>query len=133
VFIVEFYLASLSYLTYQNQFRDTFPDSPVPNKSTVTHLVNRFRDTGGMQDGNCSNRPLVLSVDSLDDICQTLLHSPQKSLRKLSLQSGLSCGSVHKATKIFELHVYCVHVMHELKEPGKEKLLHYCRWLAHFI
>jgi hypothetical protein len=42
VFIVEHYPASRSYLNYQNEFRDTFPDSPVPNKS---RLVNRFRDT----------------------------------------------------------------------------------------
>jgi hypothetical protein len=26
----------------QNEFKDTFPDSPVPNKSTVSRLVNRF-------------------------------------------------------------------------------------------
>jgi hypothetical protein len=42
-FIVEDYLASRSYLTCQNEFRDTFPDSPVPNKSTISRLVNRFR------------------------------------------------------------------------------------------
>jgi hypothetical protein len=28
---------------------------------------------------------------------------------------------------------YRVHVMHELKEPDKEKLLQYCRWFTHFI
>jgi hypothetical protein len=46
VFIVEHYLVSRSYLTCQNEFRDTFPDSPVPNKSTISRLVNRFRNTG---------------------------------------------------------------------------------------
>jgi hypothetical protein len=46
VFIVENYLASRSYLTCQNEFRDTFPDSPVPNKSTISRLVNRFCHTG---------------------------------------------------------------------------------------
>jgi hypothetical protein len=45
VFIVEHYLASRSYLTCQNEFRDTFPNSPVPDKSTISRLVNRFRDT----------------------------------------------------------------------------------------
>jgi hypothetical protein len=48
VFIEEHYLASRSYLTCQNEFRDTFPDSLVPNKSTVSRLVNRFRDTGSL-------------------------------------------------------------------------------------
>jgi hypothetical protein len=43
VFIVEHYLASRSYLTCQNEFRDTFPGSPEPNKSTISRLVNRFR------------------------------------------------------------------------------------------
>jgi transposase len=127
VFIVEHYLASRSYLTCQNEFRDTFPDSPVPNRSTVSRLVNRFRDTGSVQDRNRSGRPWVLSVDSLVDIRQTLLRSPRKSLRKLSLQSGVSYGSVHKATKILKLHPYRVHVMHELKEPDKEKRFQYCR------
>jgi hypothetical protein len=49
VFIVEHYMASRSYLTCQNEFRDTFPDSRVPNKSTLSRLVNRFRDTGTLQ------------------------------------------------------------------------------------
>jgi hypothetical protein len=49
VFIVEHYLASRSYLTCQNLFRDTFPDSPVQNKSTVSRLANRFRDTGSVR------------------------------------------------------------------------------------
>jgi transposase len=66
VFIVEHYLASRSYLNFQKEFRDTFPYSPVPNKSTVSRLVNRFRDTGSVQDRNRSGRPLVLSDDSLD-------------------------------------------------------------------
>jgi hypothetical protein len=67
----------------------------------------------------------VLSDNSLDDI--------RKSLRKLSLESGLFYGSVHKATKILKLHPYHIHAMHELEEPNKEKLLQYCRWFTHFI
>jgi hypothetical protein len=61
VFIVEHYLASRSYLTCQNEFRDAFPDSPVPNKSIISRLVNRCRDTGSVQDRNRSGRPSVLS------------------------------------------------------------------------
>jgi hypothetical protein len=49
VFIVENYLASRSYLTCQNEFRDTFPDFPVPNKSIIYRLVKRFPDTGRVQ------------------------------------------------------------------------------------
>jgi hypothetical protein len=46
MFIVEHCLASRSYFTFHNEFRDTFPDSPMRNKSTISRLVNRFRDIG---------------------------------------------------------------------------------------
>jgi hypothetical protein len=105
----------------------------VPNKSTVSRLVNRFRDTGSVQDRNRSGRPSELIDDSLDDIRQTLLHSPRKSLRKPSLHGGLSYESVHKARKILKLHPYRVLVMHELKEPDKEKRLQYVIWFTYFI
>jgi hypothetical protein len=59
VFIVEHHLASRPFLTYQNEFRDTFPDSPVPRRSTISRLVNRFRDTGSVQDRNRSGWPSV--------------------------------------------------------------------------
>jgi hypothetical protein len=72
-------------------------------------------------------------VDFLYDILQNLLRSPLKSLRKLFLQSLLSYGSVHKATKILKFHPHRVNVMHELKERDKEKRLPYCRWFTHFI
>jgi hypothetical protein len=85
VFIVEHCLAPRSYLTCHNEERNTFPDSPVANKSTISRLVNRFRDTGSVQDRNRSGRPSVLN-DSLDDIRQILLCSPRKSLRKICLE-----------------------------------------------
>jgi hypothetical protein len=65
VFIVKHYLASRSYLTCHNEFRDIFPDSPVPNKLTSC-LVNHFRDTGSMQDRNHSSWPSVLMRASLN-------------------------------------------------------------------
>jgi hypothetical protein len=70
VFIAEHYLISCSYLTCQNEFRDTFSDSAVPNKSTISRLVNRFRDIGSARDRNRTGRISVLSEDSLDDIRQ---------------------------------------------------------------
>jgi hypothetical protein len=109
IFIVKHYLASRSYLTCQNELRAAFPDTPVPNKSIVSRLVNCFSVTGSVQNRKRSGRPSVLSDDSLDDIRQTLLRSSRKSLRKLSVQSGLSYRIVHKATKILKLDAYRVY------------------------
>jgi hypothetical protein len=102
-------------------------------QTNQSHLVNHIRDIKSVKDRNYSGRPSVLIDNSLYNVHQILLHSPRKSRRKLSLQSGLSYRSVHKVTKILKLYPYHVHVMHELKEPGKEKLLQYYRWFTHFI
>jgi hypothetical protein len=59
VFIVEHYLVSRSYLTCHNEFRDTLPEYPVPNKSTVSRLVNRFRDTGTLHRVALNMRKIV--------------------------------------------------------------------------
>jgi hypothetical protein len=75
VFIVKHCMASRSQLTCKNEFRDAFPNSPVPNGLTVPCVVNHFCDTASMLDSNPPSWPSVLNDDGLDDIHQTLLHS----------------------------------------------------------
>jgi hypothetical protein len=48
VFIAEHCTASRSHLTWQNELRDTFSCSPVPNRPTVSCPMNCLRDTGGV-------------------------------------------------------------------------------------
>jgi hypothetical protein len=40
-FILEHYFSTRSYAQCQNAFRNSFPDSVVPNKSTIQRLVER--------------------------------------------------------------------------------------------
>jgi hypothetical protein len=54
VFIVEHYLESHSYFTCENEFKDTFPNSPLPNLVTISCMVNYFLGTGSMKDRNYS-------------------------------------------------------------------------------
>jgi hypothetical protein len=73
LFIVERYTVSRSYVTCRNDFKNRFPDSLLQNGSTVSRLLNGFRDTKRVQDTNQSSRPAVLSDYSLGYILQTLL------------------------------------------------------------
>jgi hypothetical protein len=68
---VSFTRASRSYLTCQNEFRDTFPDSPVPKKSTITRLVNRFRDTETLHPVVSNTRKIVNPSLNAVDISNT--------------------------------------------------------------
>jgi transposase len=128
VFILEHYFSTRSYAECQNAFRNSFPDSVMPNKSTIQRLVERFRETGSIGDKLRSGHSSVLSNDSLEDIKARLLQPRIKSLRKLSQQTVVTYGSVQRATKRFKLHPYRVQVCHELKEIDKEKRKGYCRW-----
>jgi hypothetical protein len=103
VFILEHYFSTRSCAECQNAFRNSFPDSVVPNKSTIQRLVERFLETESIDEKRRSGRRPVLSNDSLEDIRARLLQSPKKSLRKLFQQTGMTCGSVQRATKRLKL------------------------------
>jgi hypothetical protein len=106
VFILEHYFSTWSYAECQNAFRNSFPDSVVPNKSTIQRLVKHFRETGSTGEKHHSGCSSVISNDSLEDIRAHLLQSPRKSLRKLSQQTGMTYGPIQKATKRLKLHPY---------------------------
>jgi hypothetical protein len=108
VFILEHYFSTRSYADCQNAFRNYFPDSLVPNKSTIQRLVERFRETASIGEKHRYGRPSVLSKDSLEDIRARWLQSPRKSLRKLSQQTAMTYGSVQRDTKRLKLHSYRV-------------------------
>jgi hypothetical protein len=111
-----FLFLNITFAECQNAFRNSFPDSVVPNKSTIQRLVERFRETGSIGEKRRSGRLSVLSNDSLEDIRACLLQSPRKSLRKLSQQTGMTCGSVQTDTQRLKLHPYRVLLPHVLRD-----------------
>jgi hypothetical protein len=107
VFILEHYFSTRSRAECQDAFRNSFPDSLVLDKSTVQCLVERFR-AGSIGEKCHSGHPSVLSNDSLEIIRARLLQSPRKSLRKPSQQTGMTYGSIQRATKRLKLPMGCV-------------------------
>jgi hypothetical protein len=116
VFTVEHYLASRSYLTCQNEFRDTFPDSVVPSKSTISRLVNRFRDTGSVQDRNRSaasntrkrvNACIGKRGRHFRNLVQHVLFTDLNLIYFLQIEhaSGMSCVTFRSPCSIIQ----CVH------------------------
>lgn len=50
VFIIEQYFTSLSYACVIDEFRVKYPNIAVPNNSTITRFIARFRETGLVSD-----------------------------------------------------------------------------------
>jgi transposase len=80
VFIVEHYFASRFYARVADEFRREYPDSAVPNNSTITGIINRFRQCGSVSDRKISGRPAFLTEAKLADVEKMLQRSPSKRL-----------------------------------------------------
>jgi hypothetical protein len=80
--------------------------------------------TGMKQDRKYISQHSLLSDDNVESIHPTSLHSPRKSVRKLSHQNRWSYGSLQAATNIIKFPPHHRHVMHELNRLNKSSL--YC-------
>ena len=92
--ILEEYFATKSYLLVKRLFARSFPDQKVPNNSTISRLIRKFRETGCVTDdckGNSGRPPTTRGQDTIEDVRNRLNQSPRKSIRKLS-----NCGDFWK-------------------------------------
>ncbi|GFW96723.1 DUF4817 domain-containing protein [Trichonephila clavipes] len=64
--IVEFYFAIKSHCHVTNAFQQICPGETAPNASTITLLVQRFRDTGSVADRKRSGRASIVKTKMVD-------------------------------------------------------------------
>ena len=50
------------------KFRLHFPNSRCPNCDTVRDLINKFRETGSVQDAPKTGRPTILTDNKFEEI-----------------------------------------------------------------
>ena len=82
--------------------------------------------TGSIKNRNVNRLRHVLKKETLDDIGERLEHTPQKSLKCLSQETGVSVSSVQRATKLLmKLKQYKIPV----HQPDPNKRLQFCNWV----
>ena len=78
----------------------------MPNSSTIIRRqAKRFKETGSVKNRKFNRRRHVLTEETLDGIGERLEHTHQKSLKRLSQETGVSVSSVQRATKLLKLHI----------------------------
>ena len=118
----------------RQQFAEKFPDKPVPHRNAVCNLLDKFRETGSVDDAERWGRPAKLSEEKLLNISDSMLQSQSKSLRKLAQQHDIGLATAHKAVRReLKLFPYKIMAVQELKTTDHEKRLRYCRWFNRFI
>ena len=73
----------------------------MPNLSTIRRLAKLFKEIGSVKNRNVNRRWHVLTEKTLglDEIGERLELTPQKFLKRLLQEAGVSVSSVQRATK----------------------------------
>ena len=95
--------------------RVKFPGSQVPNPSTIRRQAKIFKDTSSIKNRKVNRLRHVLTEESLDEIGERLEPTPQKFLKCLSQETGVSVSSVQRATTLLKLHIRIVNI-HTFKQ-----------------
>ena len=96
--------------------------------------AKRFKETSSVKNRNINRRRHVLKEETLDDIGERLEHTPQKSVKRLSQETGVSLSSVQRATKLLmNLKSYKIPVVLALHQPDPNKRLRFCNWVLEMV
>ena len=78
--------------------------------STIRRQAKRFKGTGSVKSRKAYRRRRVLTEETLDEVGERLEHTLQKSLKRLSQETGVSMSSVQRATTLLKLHIHIVNI-----------------------
>jgi transposase len=101
VFIIEYDFRECNRYAdlVQEQFAEKFPETPVPHRSAVRRLIEKFREIGSVLDADRSDRPSKLNDKKLMDISDSMLRIPSKSLRNLAQETARK--AIREKLKLF--------------------------------
>ena len=105
VYIHNKYMKSRKSCSETRKFQIKFP-----NPSTIRGLAKQFKETACVKNRNVNPQLHVLKEETLDEIGERLEHTPQKSLKCLSQETGVSVSSVQRAITLLKLHIRIVNI-----------------------
>ncbi|GFR33191.1 DUF4817 domain-containing protein [Trichonephila clavata] len=85
--IVEFWFASKAHCRVTNAFQQKYPGETAPNASTITRLVQGFRDTESVADRKRSGRASIVKTKGAD--VETVLQRSSMKVVENSLCSWI--------------------------------------------
>ena len=102
-------------------------ESDGPRRSTLASLIDRFEETGSVEDKPRSGRPSI-EEDSIHMVEEAIQENPHTSVRRVAGAMGISRSSVGKVLRQhLQMHPYRVHVVHALTENDKTTRIQFCK------
>jgi hypothetical protein len=110
-----------------------FRDERTPSWQTIYNFVSKLRTTGLWIDTKPTPKRRLLSVETLEDIGARLEHTPRKSVKRLTEDTGVSKSSARMATWLLKLRPYKTTVIHTLQPCDSAGRVRFCSWFLQSI
>ncbi|PSN33313.1 hypothetical protein C0J52_21233, partial [Blattella germanica] len=133
VFIYDTFVSRKSWRRVYRHFRRKYSEFPVPSKSTIYSLVKKFRESSSNLDKKWKKQRKVLLKDTLDNMVYRLECSLNKSLKRLSQETGISESTARNATKLLKLKPCKVPVVQALRHIDPDRRLRFCNWMLEMV
>jgi transposase len=110
-----------------------FCDKTFPSRQTIHNLVNELRSTGLLTDKRHKHWRRMLTKEKLDDIGARFEHTPRKSLKRLTQETGVSKSSARTATQLLKLWPYKTTIIHALQPHDPASRVRFCNWFLQSV
>lgn len=118
---VLWYAGLKSFVSVKRRFRVTYQGINPPDDKAIRRWFYQFRDTGSVLKGHSPGRPKT-SDEKVEEIRQSCIRSPKKSIVRRSLQLNIPKSTLHDVIrKRLRLHAYKIQLRHEIKTADRPK------------
>uniref|UniRef100_A0AAX7TD99 DUF4817 domain-containing protein n=1 Tax=Astatotilapia calliptera TaxID=8154 RepID=A0AAX7TD99_ASTCA len=110
-------------------FNTRHPTRPPISHATVSKLLAKFRETGSVLDSAiCGRKKIVTNEETSVGVLASFSKSPQRSTRRMSLESGISRTSLRRILATHKWHPYKLQLMQHLNEDDPDRRTEFAEW-----
>uniref|UniRef100_A0A3Q3KZL0 DUF4817 domain-containing protein n=1 Tax=Mastacembelus armatus TaxID=205130 RepID=A0A3Q3KZL0_9TELE len=110
-------------------FNARHPTRPPISHATVSKLLAKFRETGSVLDlPKCGRMKTVTNEQTSVAVLASFSKSPQRSTRRMSLESGISRTSLRRILATHKLHPYKLQLLQHLNEDDPDRRTQFAEW-----
>uniref|UniRef100_A0AAZ1X2A6 DUF4817 domain-containing protein n=1 Tax=Oreochromis aureus TaxID=47969 RepID=A0AAZ1X2A6_OREAU len=110
-------------------FNARHPTRPPISHATVSKLLATFRETGSVLDlPKCGRKKTVTNEETSVAVLASFSKSPQRSTRRMSLESGISRTSLRRILATHKWHPYKLQLLQHLNEDDPDRRTEFAEW-----